>query len=101
MIKRNFMSSILWSLMPVVGALKFLGHGFLWLVLIGIRKIFQLKYETGFASLVLMERSQLRSSLMCASFAMYRMKTGLKAVSFRRGVSRQAQGPVPVHPQAR
>ncbi len=100
MIQRSFVISVLWSLMPVVCAVKFLGHGFLWLALSGIRKFFQLKYKTGFASLVLLERSQLRSSLMCASFVMYRMKMGLMAIGFRRGATRKAQTPVPAHPGA-
>ncbi len=100
MIKRSFVFSVLWSLMPVVCALRFLGHGFLWLALGGIRKFFQLKYKTGFASLVLLERSQLRSSLMCASFVVFRMKTGLMAIGFRRGATQKARTPVPAHPRA-
>ncbi len=100
MIQRSFVFSVLWSVMPVVCALKFLSHGFLWLALIGIRNFFQLKYKTGFASLVLLERSQLRSSLMCASFVVYRMKMGLMAIGFRRGAIRKAQTPAPAHPRA-
>ncbi len=98
--KRNFVSSVLWSLMPVVCVFQFLGHGFLWLALSGIRKIFQLRYKTGFAALVLLERSQLQSSLMCASLVVYRMKTGLMAFGFRRGAMRKARMPAPAHPRA-
>ncbi len=100
MYKRNFVSSVLWSLMPVVCVLRFLGHGFLWLALSGIRKIFQLKYKTGYASLVLLERSQLQSSLMCASFVVFRMKTGLMAIGFRRGATRKTRTLAPAHPRA-
>ena len=98
--RRNVGSSVMWSLKPLACVLRFLGHGFLWLALSGIRKIFQLKYKTGFASLVLLERSQLQSSLMCASFVVFRMKTGLMAFRFRRGATRKARTPSPAHPHA-
>lgn len=98
--KRNFVSSVLWSFMPVVCVFRFLGHGFLWLALCAIRKIFQLKYKTGYASLVLLERSQLQSSLMCASFVVFRMKTGLMAIAFRRGATRKTRTLDLAHPRA-
>ena len=98
--KRDFVSSVLWSLMPVVCIFRFVGHGFLWLTLSGIRKTFQLRYKTGFAALALLERSQLQSSLMCASFVVYRMKTGLMAIGLRRGATQKARTPAPAHPQA-
>ena len=98
--KRNFVSSVLRSLMPVVCVFQFLGHGFLWLALSGIRKMFQLRYKTGFASLVLLERSQLQSSLICVSFVVFRMTRGLMAIGFKRGATRKARMPAPAHPRA-
>lgn len=97
--KQNFVAPILWSFMPVVCALRSLGHGFLWLALVGIRKIFQLKYDTGFASLVLLERSQLQSSLMCASFVVFRMRVAMSAIGYRRGATRKIQTPAQAQPR--
>ncbi len=94
---RVFVSSVLWSLVPVVCVFRFLGHGLLWLALCGLRKIFQLKYKTGYASLVLLERSHLQSSLMCASFVVFRIKADLKALRPRRGATRTVQTPVEAH----
>ena len=98
--KRNFVASVLWSFMPVVCAVRSLGHGVLWLALCGIRKIFQLKYDTGFASLVLLERSQLQSSLMCASFVVFRMRMVLLAMRYRGGAMQKTQTPVPAGQRA-
>ena len=46
---RDFVSSVLWSLAPVVCVFRILVHGLLWLALSGIRKLFQLRYKTGSA----------------------------------------------------
>jgi hypothetical protein len=97
---RDFVWSVLWSLAPVVCVFRFLGHGLLWLVLSGIRKVFQLKYKTGFAALVLLERSHLQSSLMSASFVVFRIKTGLRAVASGRGTTQKAQTPAQAHTRA-
>lgn len=83
----------MWSLKPLACVLRFLGHGFLWLALSGIRKIFQIKYKTGYASLVLLERSQLQSSLMCASFVTFRMKSVLIGLRYKRKSTVKGQSP--------
>ncbi len=83
--------NLAWSLAPFVCVLQFLGHGFLWLALVCIRKIFQLRYKTGFAAVALLERSHLQSSLMCASFAVFRVKTVLMALRFNRGPTRDGR----------
>ncbi len=90
--RRNLASSLVWSLTPFVCVLQFLGHGFVWLALVCIRKIFQLRYKTGYAALVLLERSHLQSSLMCASFVVFRMRTSLMALSYNLG-SRNGRTP--------
>ncbi len=87
----------MWSLKPLACVLRFLGHGFLWLALSGIRKIFQIKYKTGYASLVLLERSQLRSSLMCASFFVFRMKSVLVALRYKRNTTDKGRSPAEAH----
>ena len=97
---RDFVSSVLWSLAPVVCVFRFLAHGLLWLALSGIRKVFQLKYRTGYASLVLLERSHLHSSLMCASFVAFRVKTSMKALAPKRGATRKGRTPAQAHPRA-
>ncbi len=74
---RDLASSVMWSLMPFVHVLQFLGHGLMWLALSCIRKIFQIKFQTGYSSLVLLERSHQRSSLMYASLVVFRMRRGL------------------------
>ncbi len=74
--RRDFALSVLRSLMPLVHMARCLGHGLMWLALLGTRKIFQLRYQTGYASLVLLERSHLRSLLTGASFIVYRMRRG-------------------------
>ena len=99
--RRNLASSLVWSLAPMVCVLQFLGHGFLWLALSSIRKIFQLRYKTGYAALVLLERSHLQSSLMCASYVVFRMKTSLMAVRCYRGSTGNGRMPAQVHPRAR
>ena len=98
--KRKLVASVLWSFMPVVCALRSLGHGVLWLALCGVRKIFRLKYDTGFASLVMLERAQLQSSLMCASFVVFRMRTAMLAIGYRRGATQTAQTPAPAQQRA-
>ena len=92
--RRNLGSSVMWSLKPLVCVLRFLGHGLLWLALSGIKKMFQIKYKTGYASLVLLERSQLRSSLMCASFFVFRMKGAWAALRHKRDTTDKGRSSV-------
>ena len=99
MYKQNFMASVTWALMPVATAIQSLGHGFLWLALCGIRKLFQLKFDTGFASIVLLERAQLASSLMCASFVLFRMRVALAAFGLGRKTFHNVQSDVTAQPQ--
>ena len=95
--RRNLGSSVMWSLNPLAYVLRFLGHGFLWLALSGIRKIFQIKYKTGYASVVLLERSQLQSSLMCASFVVFRIKSVLVGLRHRRNSTVKGRSPAEAH----
>lgn len=69
---RSVASSVIWRLMPFAHVVQFLVHGALWFVLFSLRKILQLRYATGFSSLVLYERSQRQSSLMFGSLVLFR-----------------------------
>jgi hypothetical protein len=100
MMERNFASLVLWWLMPFVCVLQFLGHGFLWLALVCIRKIFQLRYDTGFAALVLRERSHLQISLSAASFIAFRLKRCLVNLWTKVEAAKNALPPGRAQPHA-
>ena len=89
--KRDFASSVLWSLRPLAHVVWCLGHGVMWLALFCTRKIFQLRYETGYASLVLLERLHLRSLLTGASFIVYRMRKGLATLCCKFAATKKIQ----------
>jgi hypothetical protein len=49
---------------------------------------------------VMLERAQLQSSLMCASFVVFRMRTAMLAIGYRRGATQTAQTPAPAQQRA-
>ena len=89
--RRDFASSVVRSLIPFAHVVLCLGHGLTWLALFCIRKIFQIRYETGYSSLVLLERSHLRSVLTGASLIVYRMRTGLANLWYKPVATRKAR----------
>ena len=99
MYKQNFVASVLWSLMPVAMAFRALGHAVMWLGMVCLRKLFQLKYDTGFAAAVLVERGQLASALMCASFVLFRMRIAFAALGLGRKAARTERPAVSPQPQ--
>lgn len=85
MLGRNLASSIMLPLFTLVHLARSVGHGLAWLVLIGLRKLLQMRYETGFAMVTLLERAHLRHSLGHASLAVF--GTRRIAARIRRAVS--------------
>ncbi len=96
MYQRNIVSSLVWALMPVFCALRSVFHGALWLGLLALRKVLQLKYQTGFAAMVLTERAQLESALMCASFVVYRLKRAAAGLRFELETALMPRSPIRV-----
>ena len=96
MYKRNFVTSVVWAMMPVFCAVRFVFHGALWLGLLALRKVLQLKYQTGFAAMVLTERAQLESALMCASFVVFRLKRAASGLRLEIETAIMPRSPVRV-----